>query len=52
MIIIMTKNIWPVTVAVRSEAWLLAGWLLGIVGSNPAQGMDVYLRLSVLCYPV
>jgi hypothetical protein len=24
----------------------------GIVGSNPAQGMDVCLRLSVLCCPV
>jgi hypothetical protein len=24
----------------------------GIVGSNPAQGMDVYPRLSVLCCPV
>jgi hypothetical protein len=24
----------------------------GIVGSNPAQGMDVYSRLSVLCCPV
>jgi hypothetical protein len=23
-----------------------------IVGSNPAQGMDVCPRLSVLCYPV
>jgi hypothetical protein len=24
----------------------------GIVGSNPAQGMDVCLRFSVLCCPV
>jgi hypothetical protein len=24
----------------------------GIVGSNPAQGMDVCPRLSVLCWPV
>jgi hypothetical protein len=24
----------------------------GIVGSNPAQGMDICLRLSVLCCPV
>jgi hypothetical protein len=39
----------PVTVAVRSEAWVLAGWLLG---SNPAQGMDVCPSLSVLCCPV
>jgi hypothetical protein len=29
------------------------GWLVaGIVGSNPAQGMDVCPRLSVLCWPV
>jgi hypothetical protein len=29
------------------------GWLVaGIVGSNPAQGMDVCPRLSVLCCPV
>jgi hypothetical protein len=24
----------------------------GIVGSNSVQGMDVYPRLSVLCFPV
>jgi hypothetical protein len=24
----------------------------GIAGSNPAQGMDVYLHISVLCCPV
>jgi hypothetical protein len=40
----------PVTVAVRSEAWVLAGWLLG--SWVPAQGMDVCPRLSVLCCPV
>jgi hypothetical protein len=26
--------------------------LAGIVGSNPAQGMDVCPRLSVLCCPI
>jgi hypothetical protein len=26
--------------------------IAGIVGSNPAQGMDVCPRLSVLCCPV
>jgi hypothetical protein len=26
--------------------------IAGIVGSNPAQGMDVCPRLSVLCFPV
>jgi hypothetical protein len=25
---------------------------IGIAGSNPARGMDVCLRLSVLCCPV
>jgi hypothetical protein len=38
----------PVTVAVRGLGRLVAG----IVGSNPAQGMDVCPRLSVLCCPV
>jgi hypothetical protein len=42
----------PVTVAVRSEAWVLAGWLLGSWVQIPAQGMNVCPRLSVLCCPV
>jgi hypothetical protein len=25
---------------------------IGIAGSKPARGIDVCLRLSVLCYPV
>jgi hypothetical protein len=37
----------PVTVAVG-----LGRLVAGIVGSNPAQGMDVYPRLSVLCCSV
>jgi hypothetical protein len=39
----------PVTVAVRSEAVGLGPLVAGIVGSNPAQGLDVCPRLSVLC---
>jgi hypothetical protein len=27
-------------------------WNIGITGSNPARGMDVYLCFSVLCCPV
>jgi hypothetical protein len=42
----------PVTVAVRSEGVGLDRLVAGIVGSNPAQGMDVCPRLSVLCCPV
>jgi hypothetical protein len=42
----------PVTVAVRSEVWVLAGLVAEIVGSNPAQVMDVCPHLSVLCCPV
>jgi hypothetical protein len=37
-----------VTEAARSGGSLL----IGIVGLNPAQGMDVCLRPSVLCCPV
>jgi hypothetical protein len=38
--------------AERSKASTIFGCLnIGISGSNPAQGMDVCLRLSVLCCP-
>jgi hypothetical protein len=39
----------PVTVAARSKGF--ARFNTGIVGSNPARGMDVCLRLC-LCCPV
>jgi hypothetical protein len=48
----ITLPLLPVTVAVRSEAWVLAGWLLGSWIRIPLQGMDVFPRLSVLCCPV
>jgi hypothetical protein len=31
----------PIPVAVRSKAWVYGRSLTGIVGSNPAGGMDV-----------
>ena len=33
----------PILVAVRSKAWVYSRSLTGILGSNPAQGMDVCL---------
>jgi hypothetical protein len=37
----------------RAVCGVSLGWLVaGIVGSNPAQGMDVCQRISVLCCPV
>jgi hypothetical protein len=41
----------PIPVAARSKAWVFGRSLAGIVGSNPAGGMDVCL-LSVACCPV
>ena len=34
-------NLLPIPVAARSEAWVCGRSLAGIVGSNPAGGMDV-----------
>jgi hypothetical protein len=44
----------PITVAARYKAWtVFARSKIGIVGSKPTQGMDVYVRLFgvyvVLC---
>jgi hypothetical protein len=40
----------PVTVAARSEAWnIFARSSTGIMGSHPARGMDVCLRLFCVC---
>jgi hypothetical protein len=33
----------PIPVAARSKAWAFGRALVGIVGSNPASGMDVCL---------
>jgi hypothetical protein len=46
-------NFWPVPVAARcSVRTVFNRWNTGIVGSNPARGMDVCPRFSVLCCPV
>jgi hypothetical protein len=43
----------PVPMAARSKVrTIFDRSKTGIVGSNPAQGMDVCLRFSVLCCPV
>jgi len=34
---------WPIPVVARSKAWVYGRSLAGIVGSNPAGGMDVCL---------
>jgi hypothetical protein len=40
----------PITVAAWSKAWtVFAGSNAGIVGSNPTQDMDVYVRLFCVC---
>jgi hypothetical protein len=39
-------------VAARSKAWVCGRSLAGIVGSNPAGGVDVCLLLSVVCCQV
>jgi hypothetical protein len=38
-----TKGFLPIPVAARSEAWVCGRLPAGIVGSNPAEGMDVCL---------
>jgi hypothetical protein len=41
---------WPVTVAARSKAYtVFSSSNAGILGSNPTQGMDVYVRLFGFC---
>jgi hypothetical protein len=43
----------PISIAERSEASTVFGRSnVGMAGSNPARGMDVCLRFSVLCCPV
>jgi hypothetical protein len=51
--LLLFKLIRPVSVLERSKASTVFGRSnIGITGSNPARGMDVCLRLSVLCSPV
>jgi hypothetical protein len=39
-------------VAARSKAWVFGCFDTEILGSNPAQDLDVYPRRSVLCCPM
>jgi hypothetical protein len=40
----------PITVATRSETWIVfARSNTGVVGSNPIQGIDIYVRLFCVC---
>ena len=41
----------PIPVAARSKTWVCGRSLAGIVGSNPAGGMDMSL-VSVVCCQV
>ena len=41
VLLFVVTNIWPIPVAVRSKAWVDGLSLTGIVGSNPAGGMDI-----------
>jgi hypothetical protein len=41
-------NLLPIPVAKRSEAWVCGRSLAGIVGSNPAGGMDVSRECCIL----
>jgi hypothetical protein len=43
----VVTNVWPITVAARSEASVCGRSLGGIVGSNPAGSVDVRLLYSV-----
>jgi hypothetical protein len=39
-------------VAARSKAWVCGRLVAGIAGSNPAEGVDVFLCVYMLCCPV
>ena len=43
MFVLLLYVDWSVTVPVRSKAWVFGRPIAGIVGSNPAGGMDVCL---------
>ena len=40
----------PSPVAARSKAWVCGRSLAGTAGSNPAEGLDVCLFVSAVCY--
>jgi hypothetical protein len=43
-------NAWPKTVAARSKACVCSRSLPGIAVSNPAGGMNICLRMNVVCH--
>ena len=43
------RYVWTIPVVARSKAWVCGRSLAGIVGSNPAGGMDVSLVSVVSC---
>jgi hypothetical protein len=42
----------PIPVAARSKAWVCGLLVAGIAGSNPAEGVDVFVCVYMLCCPV
>jgi hypothetical protein len=48
----MEEDELPITVAVRSEAWVLVGWFLGSWVRIPLEAWMFIPCLSVLCCPV
>ena len=48
IMIIIIKIILPIVVAAQSKAWVCGHLLAGIVGSNPASGMDICCECCVL----
>jgi hypothetical protein len=45
-------NLEPIPASARSKTWVCGRSFAGIAGSNPAEGMDVCLLLSVVCCQV
>jgi hypothetical protein len=55
LVILFSPNVYntSISIAERSEASTVFGLSnVEIAGSNPARGMDVCLRFSVLCCPL
>jgi hypothetical protein len=49
-VVLVVLIVVPIAVVARSKTWtVFARSNAGIVGSNPTQGMDVYVRLFCVC---